>query len=200
MVRNRDLVRYIESERIAISMSTELKIQANRANAQWSTGPRTAEGKAQSAQNARKHGLSARQLAITPEDREAFDALLAHYQQEINPRGAVQQTLFDELVAAAWNLRRVRILQAGIDMLDPAADRLARHHTRIERTFHRSLKELKAIQTDSAVRATLPIRIILKAPPLAAPLVLAKRSQQREQQRAQRLAHLPSATQQAAAA
>jgi len=77
-------------------MSTELKLEANRANAQLSTGPRTEEGKARSAQNARKHGLSARQLAIAPQDRDEFEELLAHYQTEINPRGPIQQTLFDE--------------------------------------------------------------------------------------------------------
>lgn len=34
------------------------KLEANRANAQASTGPRTTKGKAQSARNARRHGLS----------------------------------------------------------------------------------------------------------------------------------------------
>ena len=169
-------------------MSTELQLEANRANAQFSTGPRTEEGKARSAQNARKHGLSAGHLAIAPQDREQFDELLALYQAEINPRGPIQQALFDELVAAAWNLRRVRLLQAETDLLDPQSDRLARHHTRIERTFYRALKELKAMQTDDAVRKTLPIRIALRAPVLAAPLILAKRSQQRDQHRQERTA------------
>src|SRR5271157_5978747 len=159
-------------------MSSDLKIDANRANAQLSTGPRTEDGKARSAQNARKHGLSAQQLLVKPEEREEFEDLLAYYRREINPQGPIQFTLFDELVAAAWNLRRVRLLQSQIDMLDPQYDRLARHHTRIERTFHRSLKELKALQTESTLRTLLPRPVRHRTPFLAAPLVIAKRSQQ----------------------
>ena len=86
--------------------------ESNRANAQLSTGPRSEEGKARSSQNALKHGLTAQHLVVKPEEREAFEALQAHYQLEIAPQGALQQTLFDELVTAAWNLRRVGILEA----------------------------------------------------------------------------------------
>jgi len=164
-------------------MSTDLKIETNRANAQLSTGPRTEEGKARSSQNARKHGLTAKQLAIQPEDQEEFDELFAFYQAEVNPQGPIQQSLFEELITAAWNLRRVRILQAGLDLLDPQYDRLARHHTRIERTFHRSLKELKALQTNRTLRATLPAHLVTRTPVLAAPLIVAKRSQERDKQR-----------------
>jgi len=169
-------------------MSTDLKIETNRANAQLSTGPRTEAGKAASSQNARKHGLTAKQLAIQPEDQEEFDELLAFYQAEVNPQGPIQQTLFEELISAAWNLRRVRVLQAGLDMLDPQFDRLARHHTRIERTFHRALKELKALQTSRSLRATLPAHLLPRTPVLAAPLVIAKRSQERHQERKQEFA------------
>jgi hypothetical protein len=155
---------------------------SNRANAQFSTGPRTEEGKARSSQNALKHGLTAQQLVIKPEEQAAFEQLQAHYQAEIDPRGALQQTLFDELVAAAWNLRRVHILQAGIDLLDPLSDRLARHHARFERTFHRALKALRSLQTEARLHAMLPPRVRQKTPFLAAPLVIAKRSQQRDQE------------------
>jgi hypothetical protein len=156
--------------------------QSNRANAQFSTGPRTEAGKARSSQNAFKHGLSAQQLVIKPEDLEAFNELQDRYQAEIDPQGALQQTFFEELVTAAWNLRRVRILQASIDMLDPQFDRLSRYHVRFERTMQRAVKELKALQTDARLHAMLPREVRHKTPFLAAPLVIAKRSQERDRQ------------------
>jgi hypothetical protein len=166
-----------------------MSIETNRANSQFSTGPRTEEGKARSSQNAFKHGLTTQQLVVHPEQREAFEELRARYQAEIDPRGALQQDLFDELVTAAWNLRRVRLLQAGIDMLDPQFDRLQRHHSRFERTFHRTMKELKALQTDARLHAMLSHHDRQRTPFLAAPLVIAKRSQDRDRER--KLAFVP---------
>lgn len=163
---------------------------ANIANAQLSSGPRTNDGKARSAQNARKHGLTAQDLVIGPEDREEFEALLAEFENDVAPQGAVQQILFDELVGAAWNLRRIRRLETELcssaatyrDLLDDddlqvKLDRLARHKSRIERTFHRSLKELKVLQTNAAIQSMIPQHIRAAAPPLASAIEIAKRSQ-----------------------
>jgi hypothetical protein len=45
-------------------MASVAQIQANRSNAQKSTGPRTPQGKATASQNAVKHGLLAEQVVI----------------------------------------------------------------------------------------------------------------------------------------
>ena len=163
---------------------------ANAANARLSTGPRTDEGKSCSSQNARQHGLTAAELVIAAEDREEFDELHVQLQADIRPQGALQQILFDQLVAAAWNLRRIRRMETELtasaktylDILDnpdltAKLGRLARHHTRIERTFHRSLRELKSLQTDAALAPTLPPAFMQRAQPLASKTQIAKRTQ-----------------------
>ena len=60
-------------------MATEAQIAANRRNANRSTGPRSAAGKARVARNAFRHGLAARLVAGTPSAarvRQLADALL----------------------------------------------------------------------------------------------------------------------------
>jgi hypothetical protein len=95
-------------------MNSAARQTANAANARLSTGPRTEEGKARSSQNARQHGLTAAELVIAAEDREEFDELHAQLQSDVAPQGAIQQTLFDQLVSAAWNLRRIRRMEAEL--------------------------------------------------------------------------------------
>lgn len=139
-------------------MSTPAQAAANRANAKKSTGPRTASGKAIAARNARRHGLSARTLHIPEERRAEFDDLRTGYELEIMPVGTVQQELFDQLVFAAWNLRLARELHASaLAQNEPnSLDRLQRYLQMHERSYHRAIKQMRAIQTDRAIRCLPP--------------------------------------------
>ena len=171
-------------------MATPARQLANAANAQLSTGPRTDPGKARSSQNARTHGLTAKQLVIAGEDREEFRQLEAEFRADVHPQGPIQETLFHELVLAAWNLRRVERMETALaaEVPDPLEltrnenlfrklDRLAVHRARIQCAFHRSLRELRALQTSQAIAATLPPEIVGIMPPLASAAPLAKRTQ-----------------------
>jgi len=171
-------------------MSTSpAQLAANAANAQHSTGPRTPEGKTRSSQNASKHGLTARDVIIAAGEQEEFDHLLANFQADVKPQGVIQQTLFNQLVAAAWNLRRIGRMESVLcgeasyqDLLANhdlrnQLDRLARHQTRIERSFHRCLKELKALQTNAVLQSSLPAPLRKNVPPLSSANEIAKRTQ-----------------------
>jgi hypothetical protein len=170
-------------------MSSEARQIANAANAQLSTGPRTDQGKARSSQNARTHGLTASQLFIPAEDREEFDKLHDELLADIRPQGAIQETLFEQVIDSAWNLRCIRRMQAqlnasapGPDSLDDPVltkklDRLARHKTSNERSYHRALRELKSLQTDAALALLLPPEFIRRTQPLASKTKITKRTQ-----------------------
>jgi hypothetical protein len=171
---------------------SEARLQANKANAQLSTGPRTPEGKAISAANSRTHGLCSKDLVIAPEEQPEFDALQADHFRELKPDNVIEQTLFEQVVAASWNLRRIRRIEAALqDGLDPLAaikdetlqkqlDRLARHQTRLERSYHRAVKELKALQTERHNRSIMTPAYSTYISPLVDSIQISKRTQDRQ--------------------
>jgi hypothetical protein len=95
-------------------MASVAQIQANRSNAQKSTGPRTAEGKAAASQNAVKHGLLAEQVVIHGEDPAEFDLYREGMLEELAPVGVVESMLAERAVSLAWRLRRAERLQSAV--------------------------------------------------------------------------------------
>lgn len=105
---------------------TQKQLTANRLNAQNSTGPKTDEGKAQSSQNALKHGLLAREAVITSgraaEDPAEFRALLADFRDELRPTGLIQETLVERMATCYWRLRRAQRLEIAAIRYDSDID------------------------------------------------------------------------------
>ncbi|MBP7049569.1 MAG: hypothetical protein KBE65_00995 [Phycisphaerae bacterium] len=94
-------------------MATMAQIQANRLNAQKSTGPRTPEGKERASQNPIKHGLLAREAVIQGEDPEEFEIYREGMLQELTPAGAVEAMLAERVVGLSWRLQRAERLQTA---------------------------------------------------------------------------------------
>jgi hypothetical protein len=96
------------------TMATNKQLEANRANARRSTGPKSASGKARSRLNAVTHGLTARQIVVGAEKPEEFDAFREALFADLEPSGALQCELVDEIVRSMWRLRRIPVLEAGL--------------------------------------------------------------------------------------
>jgi len=112
-------------------MASVAQIQANRLNAQKSTGPRTAAGKERASRNALKHGLLAREAIIQGEDPEEFEFHREGMLMELAPAGAVETLLAERVVSLSWRLRRAERLQnaafAALDEGEPEPLLEARH-------------------------------------------------------------------------
>jgi hypothetical protein len=93
-------------------MTNACKIKTNRANAQASTGPKTARGKTRAAQNARRHGLSISIACIPALSQQA--QLLA---RELAGGTADQGLLEITCRVAEAQLDLVRIRQARHDLI-----------------------------------------------------------------------------------
>ena len=91
-------------------MSTESQVNANRENAKKSTGPKTKEGKAKSAQNAVTHGLTTRYEVITTEDQQEYDFFRKEMIDHLNPIDPMQYRLADRIVSLSWRLKRAEIM------------------------------------------------------------------------------------------
>ena len=108
-------------------MASQRQIEANRLNAQASTGPRTAEGKAQSSRNALTHGLTARTVLLAGEDPEEYRRLRESMIAELGPEGALEPELVAQTVSVLWRMRRIPVVEAA---LMAWLDALEREHDR----------------------------------------------------------------------
>jgi hypothetical protein len=100
-------------------MASVAQTVANRSNAQKSTGPRTAQGKAVVAQNAVQHGLLAQRAVIKGEDPGEFALYRDRMLEDLDPRGSVEAVLAERAVNLAWRLRRAeRLEKAALALLE----------------------------------------------------------------------------------
>jgi len=118
-------------------MATEKQIAANRRNAQGSTGPRTYEGKRMAARNSFKHGLLARPALLPDEDEKAFREFVEERIRELDPVGALESELAEQIVGQMWRLRRFQRLEAGLFIRD-RAERDVEYFRSREARFERS--------------------------------------------------------------
>ena len=96
-------------------MATNSQIEANRRNAQKSTGPRTEEGKSRSRFNAVTHGMTAKFDAVPGEDADTLRRRIDDWTADLNPRNQVERDLIERAARASWQLDRVE--QAHVDRL-----------------------------------------------------------------------------------
>ena len=159
-------------------MSSQKQIDANRRNAQKSTGPITEAGRAVTKLNALKHGMTADTAVLPYEDHVAWaqmrEALIDHYA----PANIAEEMLVELVINSYWRLLRARrvetaTLRLGIHALkqrnglNPAPstnddDALAvfftdendntrnqeRYHGNIERSYFRAVETLRKVQND----------------------------------------------------
>ena len=92
-------------------MSTQEQTNANRKNAQSSTGPKTAEGKAISSQNGVKHGFFAKNDVISGEDLAAYEQHRQDIYDEFAPMTPTESVLTQRIASLTWRLMRADRLQ-----------------------------------------------------------------------------------------
>ncbi len=151
-------------------MVSEKQLEANRRNAQKSTGPRTIEGKSNSSRNNLRHGLTGQISLLPTEDREAHDTFCNELIDSFNPETPMERQLANSIAEDSWRLNRARAIEdnmfalghqherreAQIALADAetfqtqaaAFDRLTIYEQRINRNLQRNMKLLRDLQTE----------------------------------------------------
>ena len=95
-------------------MTSLKQIEANRRNAQKSTGPITQEGRDRSRCNAVRHGLTAETVINALEDAEDYKAFEATVIADYDAQSAVERELVLRLASLMWRLRRATAIETGL--------------------------------------------------------------------------------------
>jgi len=141
------------------------KLAANRRNAQHSTGPQTAEGKAKSSQNSCKHGFFARKPLPAGEEgdqlweeyRDLVDGIWEYYQ----PEGYMEGLLTEKI--ATESIRFSRLLDYESKYLGQkqafhfqGVDRVLRFQSAINRQLFQTIHELERLQANRKAQRNRP--------------------------------------------
>ncbi len=92
-------------------MSTQAQAEANKANAQHSTGPKSETGKAASSQNNFRHGFTGQFKVLDWERQEDFVDLLARFCVEHQPSNECEIVLVERIAQHFWLAGRALRLQ-----------------------------------------------------------------------------------------
>jgi uncharacterized protein YhaN len=133
--------------------------EANRQNAQHSTGPITPEGKAAVRLNALTYGLRARSTLIPGEDPEEYKQLWDELSAEWQPQTRTERLHLEQMATDQWLLARIargesQIFEAGIELKEKFVllNYASTYRVRLERSFTSALHQLKLAQKERQAR------------------------------------------------
>jgi hypothetical protein len=117
---------------------TPRQLEARRANARKSTGPRTAAGKRRVALNGLKYGYYTgphtleESMLLLGEDPREFHAFRENLLASRQPADAVEQMLVEDIAMLAWKKRRINRAQQGLQLRNLEMLELTRHRQVLE--------------------------------------------------------------------
>jgi hypothetical protein len=90
------------------------RLAANRANAQFSSGPTSPIGKAVSSLNALKTGLTGVTVLLPSDDAAAYKSHILSYERLFTPVGPEESALTQSIADLRWRLNRIPALEMAL--------------------------------------------------------------------------------------
>lgn len=102
---------------MTIKNTSKKKIEANRRNANKSTGPKTTKGKMFLKTNALKYGILSKEIMssflLLEEQKKEFREILIDLNRALSPQGKMEEILLDKIVTLYWRQRAVLKMEIG---------------------------------------------------------------------------------------
>ena len=132
---------------------SEKRLQANRANAKRSTGPRTQRGKAASRRNALKHGILSQPATLLPGESESLRSAVGNVTSLLSSQTSRQKQMFEEIVQTWWRLGRLVILEHESSSRGEAARNMPsklmhRYESMLVNQWHTRIRESASLSTN----------------------------------------------------
>lgn len=158
-------------------MATQKQIEANRGNAQLSTGPLTPETKAKTRLNAMRDGFTGQVTTLSDEDRPVFEKFKSDFIDSLAPKTVTELSLASSIAWDNWRLNHLRAVEMNMYALgadnapeDIDADNpqihsalsdavtfmneskrfalMSLYETRLNRSIHKNLATLRELQAE----------------------------------------------------
>jgi len=136
-------------------MSSQYQIDANRRNAQLSTGPVTPQGKAAVSQNAFKHGIRSERYIDIESDPTEYYALCARLVALHQPQDEIEENYVERMAITYHKLCFLEAMEEKLadDYEDKGLHAIWQQQTRLERSYDRARAQLRQIQQDRKAEA-----------------------------------------------
>ena len=150
--------------------------QANRRNAEHSTGPKTPEGKEAVRFNALTWTLRARSLILPSDNPHDYQQLWNELEAEWQPQTQPERHYMEQMCVCHWLLTRTaqsesRVHESHLDFGEKLAllGRVDARRVNLERSYTAGLRELQRLQKERQARPQPQPEPAAKAAPAASP-------------------------------
>ena len=129
-------------------MLSDIQLEANRANAQKSTGPKTDAGKQRSRLNGIRHGLTGQVVVLPNEDMEAFKLFATEIVDTLKPENAVERQLAQSYASFQWRINRAAAIENtmfSLGIMEEVAENLNIEHAEV----HNAVSNAKTFRANA---------------------------------------------------
>ena len=155
---------------------SEKQQQANRQNAQKSTGPKTPEGREAIRFNALTYGLRTRQTILERENAREYSELWDELDAEWQPQTRTGRIYLETMVTSQWLLKRIAESEQQIYTIANVEQRFKmlayvyKMRAQLERSFRTAVADMKQSQKERKAVQTQPPQAEQPAKPASAPV------------------------------